>query len=89
MARPKYLGELANGERHGQGRMVWKDGRKYDGNFIKGSRWLLDVCVCTHSFVSRLLNVMTPRRPIFSAPHCTHSFCFSCLSVLPAFADAQ
>ena len=47
VARPKFLGELANGERHGQGRMVWKDGRKYDGNFIKGSR-LLDVCVCTH-----------------------------------------
>ena len=38
VARPKYMGEMLNGQRHGQGRMVWSDGRKYDGAFVKGAR---------------------------------------------------
>ena len=29
----KYIGEIVNGKRHGQGAYIWPDGRKYVGGF--------------------------------------------------------
>ena len=32
----KYVGELKDGKRHGQGTVTWSDGSKYEGEFKNG-----------------------------------------------------
>jgi len=39
-----YYGELQDGTPHGQGRMVWPDGREYFGSFSKGCRMSGTMC---------------------------------------------